>query len=420
MPILKSLKSNDPDVYNLIVGENERQKNGMELIASENYISEPVLEAMGTIFNNKYAEGYPGNRYYGGQEYTDKIENLARERAKKLFKAEYANVQPHSGADANIATYFSILEPGDTILGMDLSHGGHLTHGHPVTHLSKIFNFVRYGMKDINTGEIDYDEMREIAKKEKPKLLLCGFSAYPRELDYEKIKKIADEVGAITMMDMAHIAGMIAGGSLANPFDFGFDIVTTTTHKSLRGPRGGMILAKKEFEKKINKGVFPGFQGGPIMQIIAAKAVAFKEAMSDDFKIYAKNILKNTQAMVKVFLDNNARLITGGSDNHMLLIDCVESFGITGKEAQEILDEANITTNKNAIADDKRSPMDPSGIRLGSQAMTTRGINEDDSRKIAEFVVEVCKNSKDKLVVEEIKNKVIKFCDKFPLPGENS
>lgn len=413
------LQELDPVVFAALYGEEERQRDGMELIASENYVSPAVLGALGSIFTNKYSEGYPGKRYYGGQKYTDIVENLAIERAKKLFPgANYVNVQPHSGAPANIGVYFALLQPGDTVLGMDLGHGGHLTHGHPVTHMSKLFNFVRYKMKDIETGEIDYDALREVALKEKPKLILAGFSAYPRELDYAKFKEIADEVGAITMMDMAHIAGLIAGKQLKNPFDYGFDIVTTTTHKTLRGPRGGMVLCRhEEHAKKIDKSFFPGFQGGPHMNNIAAKAVAFGEALQPDFASYAAQTIANAKAMADEFTKNGARLITGGTDNHLLLVDAVTSFGVTGGELETALDEVHITVNKNAIADDPRPPLDPSGIRLGTPAMTTRGITEDDARQIARWIIEVAKNTKNHSKLAELAKDVNAFCRSFPVPG---
>ncbi|MEK7076644.1 MAG: serine hydroxymethyltransferase, partial [Patescibacteria group bacterium] len=322
-------------MYAALVGEDKRQAEGLELIPSENYVSRAVKEAMSSSLTNKYSEGYPGKRYYGGQEFTDKVEILAIERAKKLFGAKYANVQPLGGANANIAMYFALLAPGDTVLGMDLSHGGHLTHGHPVTYLTKIFNFVRYKMKNVETGEIDYEEMRRIAKKVKPKIILAGFSAYPRELDYKKFVSIAREVSAVSVMDIAHIAGLIAGKAAKNPFDYGFDVMTTTTHKTLRGPRGGMILVREseELAKKIDRAVFPGFQGGPHMHQIAAKAIAFGEALRPSFKRYAKQIIANTHAMEKVFKKHNVRMITGGSDNHLILLDVWKSFGISGGEA---------------------------------------------------------------------------------------
>lgn len=408
----------DPDIYAALVAEIKRQTEGIELIPSENYISAPVMEIMASVFNNKYSEGYPGKRYYGGQENTDVIETLAIERAKALFGAAHANVQPHAGAQANEAAYYAVLEPGDTVLGMDLSHGGHLTHGHPVTHLAKIFNFVRYKMSNIETGEIDYDDMRRVALKHKPKLILAGFSAYPRELDYARIKAIADEVGALTMAHIAHIAGLIAGKALANPFDFGFDIVTTTTHKSLRGPRGGMILTSSiELGKKIDKSVFPGMQGGPIMQMIAAKAVAFKEAQQPEFKTYAAQVVKNAKAMAMHFKNSGARLITGGTDNHLLLIDSVTSWGIPGKEAQELFDNIGMTLNKNMIADDPRSAMDPSGIRLGTPAITTRGMKEADMKTIVDFMLAAVENRISEDDIEMIHQDVIAFCSNFPLPG---
>src|SRR3989338_3869570 len=330
----------DKKIESLIKGEAVRQRDGLELIPSENYVSADVLEANGSIFTNKYSEGYPGRRYYGGQDFTDQVERLAIERACKLFGCKYANVQPHAGAPANIATYFALMEPGDTIMGMDLSHGGHLTHGHPVTYISKIFRFIRYKMKNIETGEIDYADMLKVAMKEKPKVILAGFSAYTRELDYAKFSEIAKKVGAITIADMAHIAGLIVGGAHKNPFDYGFDVITTTTHKTLRGPRGGMILIRdnEEIAKKINQNVFPGLQGGPMMHTIAAKAVCFGEALKPSFKKYAKQIIKNAKAMAEVFKKNKIRLIAGGTDNHCLLADVYGSLGVTGKEAQTVLD----------------------------------------------------------------------------------
>lgn len=411
------IQQTDPAVAEIIAAEAKRQKEGIELIPSENYVSGAVLEALGSVMTNKYSEGYVGKRYYGGQENTDKVEQLAIDRAKELFKAEHVNVQPLSGAPANIAVYFALLEAGDTVLGMDLSHGGHLTHGHPVTKMAKLYNFVRYGMKDIETGEIDYDALRETALKEKPKIILAGFSAYPREIDYAKIKAIADEVGAITMMDAAHIAGLIAGGALRNPFDDGFDIVTTTTHKTLRGPRGGMIMCREEFAAKIDKAVFPGFQGGPHMNNIAAKAVAFGEALKPEFKEYAKQILVNAQALAIALQEHEAKLITGGTSNHLLLIDVVSSWNVTGKQAQELLDTVGITLNMNMIAGDTRSPLDPSGIRLGTPAITTRGAKEEDMKKIASWIAQTLMNPEDKTLHEKIKQEVREFSLEFPVPG---
>lgn len=418
MELYPHIKKQDKQIYTALIGEEERQAEGLELIPSENYVSLAVREANASILTNKYAEGYPGKRYYGGQKFTDIVENLARDRAKKLFGAKYANVQPLGGANANIAMYMALLEPGDTILGMDLSHGGHLTHGHPVTYLTKIFRFVRYKMKDVETGEIDYDDMLAVAKKEKPKIILAGFSAYPRELDYKKFVSIAREVGAYSVMDVAHIAGLIAGKAVRNPFDDGFDVLTTTTHKTLRGPRGGMILVREseELAKKIDKAVFPGLQGGPHINNIAAKAVAFGEALKPPFRIYAKQVLKNAKAMEKVFKSHGVRLITGGTDNHLLLADVYGSLGITGKEAEATLDEVGITLNKNTIADDARGPMDPSGIRFGTPAITTRGFNEQECARVAEIMIETLKAHGNKKIVAPLRDEIRKMCKKHPIP----
>ena len=418
MELYPHVKKQDKKVYAALQGEEERESLGLELIPSENYVSMAVREANSSILTNKYSEGYPGRRYYGGQKYTDIVESLAIERAKKLFGAKYANVQTLGGANANIAMYFALLEPGETVLGMDLSHGGHLTHGHPVTYLTKIFRFVRYKMKNVDTGEIDYDEMRAVAKKEKPKIVLAGFSAYPRELNYKKFVSIAREVGAYAVMDIAHIAGLIAGKAAKNPFDYGFDVMTTTTHKTLRGPRGGLILTREseEIAKKIDKMVFPGFQGGPHMNNIAAKAVAFGEALTPSFRRYAKQILKNAKAMERVFKKSGIRLITGGTDNHLLLADVFGSLGITGKEAEEVLDEVGITLNKNAIADDARKPFDPSGIRFGTPAITTRGFLESDCARVAKLMVETLKTRADKKKLRSIHREIQKMCRKHPIP----
>ncbi len=397
------LEKEDPELFAAIAGEEKRQAEGLELIPSENYVSRAVKEAMASSLTNKYSEGYPGKRYYGGQEFTDQVETLAILRAKKLFGAAYANVQPLGGANANIAMYMALLSPGDTVLGMDLSHGGHLTHGHPVTYLTKIFNFVRYGMKNIETGEIDYDDMRRAAKEARPKIILAGFSAYPRELDYGAFVDIAREVGAISVMDIAHIAGLIAGKAAKNPFDFGFDLMTTTTHKTLRGPRGGMILTREseEIAKRVDKAVFPGLQGGPHMHQIAAKAVAFGEALHPSFVRYAKQIVANTKAMERVFKEEGVRMIAGGSDNHLILLDAWTSFGIGGAEAESLLDRAGITLNKNMIANDTRKPMDPSGIRFGTPALTTRGFREAESAQIAHLMCEVLAKKKDATTAKE-------------------
>jgi glycine hydroxymethyltransferase len=418
MPTYTSLQSSDPAVYAALAGEMKRQKEGVELICSENYVSPAVLEIMGSVFNNKYSEGYPGKRYYGGQEFTDQVETLAIERAKQLFKAGHANVQPHAGAPANIATYFALLEPGDTIMGMDLSHGGHLTHGHPVTYITKIFKFVRYKMKDVETGEIDYEEMLEVAKKERPKIILAGFSAYPRELNYAKIKAVAKEVGALAVADMAHIAGLIAGGAARNPFDDDFDVILTTTHKTLRGPRGGMIMTKDpELGKKIDKMVFPGYQGGPIMQMVAAKAVAFGEALKPEFSVYAHQIVKNCKHMAQFFMDKGAKLVTNGTDNHLMLIDCVKSWNLAGKEVEQLFDRVNITLNKNMIADDPRKAMDPSGVRLGTAAITTRGMKEKEMDVLAQFMLRAIEKRNDEKALLTLRGEVKEFCLQFPVPG---
>jgi len=412
------IKDQDPELYATFIGEEAREARGVELIPSENYVSRAVLEANGSVFTNKYSEGYPGKRYYGGQEFTDIMETITIERAKKLFNAKYANVQPLGGAAANVAMYFALMEPGDTVLGMDLSHGGHLTHGHPTTAINKVFNFVRYKMKDVDTGEIDYEALRQTALEHKPKIILAGFSAYSRELDYAKFSEIAREVGAYAVADVAHITGLIAGGVAKNPFDYGFDVMTMTTHKSLRGPRGGMILVKdsEELAKKINKAVFPGMQGGPHMHIIAAKGVAFGEALTPQFKVYAAKILKNAKAMEVVFKAHNIRLLCGGTDNHLLLADVFGSLGITGTEAEVTLDKIGITLNKNMIADDTRSAMDPSGIRFGTPAMTTRGMMEEEAAQLAEFMITAMKAKDDVAKLNELQKEVQTLCEAHPVP----
>jgi len=423
------IKNEDQEVFSAITGEETREAEGLELIPSENYVSLAVREAMGSVFTNKYSEGYPGKRYYGGQEFTDQVETLAIERAKTLFRADHANVQPLGGAAANIAAYFAWLEPGDTILGMDLAHGGHLTHGSPVTYMTKLYNFVRYGMKDVDTGEIDYDEMLATAKRERPKIVLAGFSGYPRTLDWKKIADIAKEVDAVAMADVAHIAGLIAGGALENPLDHGFHIMTTTTHKTLRGPRGAMILSKgtvstplrapektiENLPTLIDRSVFPGFQGGPHMHQIAAKAIAFKEASTPAFKEYAHQVIRNAQAMAEVFTGEGVRLITGGTDNHLILADVYGSLGISGGDAETLLDCAGMTLNKNSIANDTRKPFDPSGIRFGTPAMTTRGMNEEDSREIARIMLEVL-DKRDDSTVESAKERVRMIALEHPVP----
>jgi glycine hydroxymethyltransferase len=409
---MNKLKKQDPAVYEAVMGELKRQQEGMELIASENYVSEAVLETLGTVFTNKYSEGYPGRRYYAGQQFTDVVENLAIERAKKLFGAEHANVQPLSGAPANMIVYSAVLEPGDKILGMDLSHGGHLTHGHPVTLSAKIYKFIGY--KTDKSGKIDYKALERQAMKEKPKMILAGFSAYTRQLDYKKFAAIAKKVGAITMIDIAHIAGLIAGKAIPNPVPY-FDIVTTTTHKTLRGPRGGMILCKEKYAKAIDKAGFPGFQGGPHMNNIAAKAVAFGEALQPSFKAYAKQIIKNAKILEQELKKHGFRLMFGGTDNHMVLVDVFGSKGVTGKEAEIALDEVGITLNKNMIPDDPRSPMDPSGIRIGVPAVTTRGMKEREIRIIAKLIKEAVENYNNPKVLRQIHKEVITLCKKFPI-----
>jgi glycine hydroxymethyltransferase len=402
----------DPQISSAIKNELRRQRESIELIPSENFCSLAVLEALGSVLTNKYAEGYPGNRYYGGTENVDVVEDLARERAKQLFGAEHVNVQPLSGAPANLAAYFALLERGDTILGMDLSHGGHLTHGHPITIMAKIFNFVRY-KTNRKTGLIDYDNLRQMAAEHKPKLILVGYSAYSREIDYQKIKEISDEVGALTMADIAHIAGLVSAGLMNNPVPL-FDVVTTTTHKTLRGPRGGMILCKSQWAQQIDKTVFPGLQGGPHMHNIAAKAVSFKEALEPAFKIYAAQVLKNAKALEKKLKERGFNIMFGTTDNHLLLIDLTDK-GITGKQAQIILDSVGITCNKNMIPDDPRRPMDPSGIRLGTPAMTTRGFKEAEFEQVGELINTAITNSGNPNQLAQIKKQVLDLTSRFPL-----
>lgn len=409
---MKNLKKADAKVYEAIKGEQKRQEDGLEMIASENYVSKAVLEALGTVFTNKYSEGYPGKRYYGGQDFTDAVEKLAIERAKKLFKAQHVNVQPLSGAPANMIAYSAVLQPGDKVLGMDLSHGGHLTHGHPVTLSAQIYNFVRY--KTNRSGEIDYDKLEKMAIKEKPKMMLAGFSAYTRQINYRRFTQIAKKVGAITMFDIAHIAGLIAGKALPNPVPY-FDIVTTTTHKTLRGPRGGMIMCKKKYAQVIDKATFPGFQGGPHMNNIAAKAVAFGEALKPTFRTYAKNVIKNAQLLEKELLKYRFKVMFGGTENHMLLVDVFGSKNVSGQEAEVALDKIGITVNKNMIPDDPRSPMDPSGIRIGTPAVTTRGIKGKEIRQIAQWINEAIENHKDEKVLKKLHKEVKQLCKKFPL-----
>ena len=405
------LSKYDPELAEILNLERDRQETGLEMIPSENVVSEAVLEALGSIATNKYSEGYPGRRYYGGCQEIDKIEQLAIDRAKQLFGAEHVNVQPLSGAPANLATYVALLKPGETVLGMDLSHGGHLTHGHPVTHPAKVWNFIRY--KTTASGEIDYTDIEAKAREHKPKLILVGYSAYSREIDYARIKSIAEEVGALTMADIAHIAGLIAAGEMANPVPL-FDVVTTTTHKTLRGPRGGMIMCKAIHQKVIDKAVFPGLQGGPHENVIAAKAVAFKEALEPGFKQYARQIKANAKILEQEFLARGYRMMFGGTDNHLLLID-VSPKGVTGGEAEKALDKAAITVNKNTIPDDTRPPLDPSGIRLGTPALTTRGMKENDMRKIADWIDRAIMNARNEEILAQIRTEVEAFTKQFPL-----
>ncbi|WZL75039.1 serine hydroxymethyltransferase [Clostridiaceae bacterium 35-E11] len=404
-----NLKRADIDVFCAIEKEIERQHSKIELIASENFVSSAVMEAMGSQLTNKYAEGYPAKRYYGGCEYVDIVEDLARDRLKKLFNAEHANVQPHSGANANIGVYFAVLKPGDTVLGMNLSHGGHLTHGSPVNMSGKYFNFVDYGV-DKETEKVNYEEVRRIAKEINPKLIVAGASAYPRTIDFKLFREIADEVGAYLMVDMAHIAGLVAAGLHPNPCDYAH-FVTTTTHKTLRGPRGGAILCKEEFAKQIDKAIFPGIQGGPLMHVIAAKAVSFKEALTDEFKEYQNQIIRNAAKLAEELTKRGFRLVSGGTDNHLLLLD-LRNQEITGKDAEKRLDEAGVTVNKNTIPYDPQSPFVTSGIRIGTPAVTTRGMKEEDMTEIAEIISVVIKTPEK---IEQAKEMIAKLCAKFPL-----
>jgi glycine hydroxymethyltransferase len=423
---------NDTQIAHLIKAEEERQRNGLELIPSENYVSREILSALGSVFTNKYSEGYPGKRYYGGQENTDQIEQLAIDRAKQLFGADHANVQPHSGAQANEAVYHAWLNPGDTVLAMDLSHGGHLTHGHPVTVLARQYNFVRYGMKDIETGEIDYNQLRDMAKKHKPKVILAGFSAYPRELDYAKFAEIGQEVNAVLMADMAHIAGLIAGKALRNPFDYGFHVMTSTTHKTLRGPRGGLIMTRgivsnplkkppqtvENLPTIIDRTLFPGVQGGPHMHAIAAKAVSFYEALQPSFEAYAHQVIKNAKVLADELMKRGFKLVTNGTDNHLILCDVKTSFDLDGKIVEETLDSIGLTLNKNAIANDTLPPFSPSGIRLGTPAMTTRGLKEEHMSQIAEWMHRAIQQRTNKKVLHSISQEVSEFAGRFPLPSD--
>ena len=416
-PNRELLKQNDPAIYEALIGEEKRQQAGIELIPSENYTYPEVLEALGSIFTNKYSEGYPGRRYYGGQEFTDIIEDVARDRAKQLFRCEHANVQPLSGSPMNQAVYMAFLQPGDTVLGMDLSHGGHLTHGAPVSHMGKIYNFIRYKTLPEEKGRIDFDALRKTALESKPKMVLCGYSSYPRDYDYAEFKEIADEVGALTMADVSHIGGLIAGGVMRNPCDAGFDFVTTTTHKSMRGPRGGMILCKAEHRKAIDKSVFPGLQGGPHMNAVAGVAITLGKALEPEYKQYCTQVLTNAQVLAQTLMENGANLITGGTENHMMVIDTVASFGINGRVAEETLDAVSITTNKQVIPDDPNPPLRPSGVRLGTPAATTRGMKEPEMKQLAQWITKALKNHEDPAALQSIRAEVEQLCRQLPVPG---
>lgn len=403
------LQETDPEIFELINQEKKRQNHGLELIASENNVTPAVMQAMGSVFTNKYAEGYPAKRYYGGCEIVDVAENLAIERLKTLFNADHANVQPHSGANANIGVYFAMLKPGDTVLGMNLSHGGHLTHGSPVNISGVYFNFVDYGVSK-ETETIDYDEVRAKALEHKPKMIVAGASAYPRKIDFKKFREIADEVGALLMVDMAHIAGLVAAGLHENPCDVA-DFVTTTTHKTLRGPRGGAILCKAQYAKAIDKAIFPGIQGGPLMHVIAGKAVSFKEALTDEFKEYQKRVVENAQVLAHALMERDFKIVSGGTDNHLMLLD-LRNKGLTGKEAEKLLGEADITVNKNTVPFETESPFITSGVRIGTPASTTRGMGPEEMKLIATYIADVLEKKESP---EAIKEKVIALCDRFPI-----
>lgn len=408
MPSFENLKKTDIETYDAIMKELNRQRNKIELIASENFVSNSVMEAMGSYMTNKYAEGYPAHRYYGGCEYVDVVEDLARDRVKKLFNAEYANVQPHSGAQANMAVYVALLKPGDTVLGMNLSHGGHLTHGSKVNASGKLYNFIPYGLSE-KTGKIDYNEVERLALEHKPKLILAGASAYARIIDFKRFREIANKVGAYFMVDMAHIAGLVAAGLHPNPVEYA-DVVTSTTHKTLRGPRGGLILCREKYGAIIDKAIFPGTQGGPLMHIIAAKAVCFKEALEPEFKIYQKQVIKNAATLAEELLKLDFNLVSGGTDNHLILID-LRNKHITGKELETKLDDVGITVNKNAVPFDTEKPTITSGIRIGTPAVTTRGFKEEDMKEIADLIDMVVRDEN----LEEVKSRVTALCKKYPL-----
>jgi glycine hydroxymethyltransferase len=413
----QALAAYDPKIERAIAGEERRQVDGVEMIPSENYTYPEVLACLGSVLTNKYAEGYPGRRYYGGQEFTDEIERTARQRATKLFRCEHANVQPLSGSPMNQAVYFAFLKPGDTVLAMDLSHGGHLTHGAPVSHMGKVFNFVRYKTFPDQGGAIDFDALMQTAKETRPKMVLCGYSSYPRDYDYAAFKKVADEVGALTMADISHIGGLVAAGAMRNPFDADFDVVTTTTHKTLRGPRGGLILSKKVHATLIDPAVFPGLQGGPHMNNVAGAAVTFKKAAEPEFRTYAEQTMKNAKVLAQALMDQGVSLITGGTDNHMMVMDVEKSFGIDGRVAQETLDKIGITANKQVIPDDPLPPVRPSGVRLGTPACTTRGMGEADMRRIAGWIVGALRAPEDEAGLTKMQGEAEELCRSYPVPG---
>lgn len=411
------LVANDPEIASAISGEEQRQRDGIELIPSENYTYPEVLAALGTVLTNKYSEGYPGRRYYGGQHYTDQVEEIARARARALFRAGHANVQALSGSAMNQAAYLACLKPGDTVLAMELSHGGHLTHGAPVSHMGRLFNFVRYKTQRDRQGAIDYDALMAVARETRPKLVLCGFSSYPRELDYAAFRRIADSVGALAMADIAHIGGLVAAGVLRNPLDDGFDIVTTTVHKSLRGPRAGLILCRAALARAIDASVFPGLQGGPHMHTVAATAVALRKAAEPAFVDYARQVLANAQALASALLVQGASLVTGGTDNHLMVLNTIDSFGIDGSRAEHALDQIGIATNKQVVPDDPHPPLRPSGLRIGTPAATTRGMREDDMRTIAGWMIRALRAPDDDVLLARLAGDVRAFCQQFPLPG---
>ncbi|KRQ01034.1 serine hydroxymethyltransferase [Bradyrhizobium manausense] len=417
MPSFRNeLSINDSEIAAALAGEERRQQDGIELIPSENYTYPEVLELLGSVFTNKYSEGYPGRRYYGGQHYTDEIENLARQRACSLFRAEHANVQPLSGSPMNQAVYLGLLNPGDTILAMDLSHGGHLTHGAPVSHMGRLFNFMRYKTTP-SSGAIDFDELRAIAREARPKMVLCGYSSYPRDLDYVAFKSVADEVGALTMADVSHYGGLVAADVMRNPLDAGFDVMTTTSHKTLRGPRGGIVLCRREIAGRIDASVFPGLQGGPHMNVVAGIAVTLKRAATPDFQGYARQVLRNAKVLADTLMERGMKLVTDGTDNHMMVVDTAASVGLDGRAAEEVLDAIAITTNKQVIPDDPRPPLRPSGVRLGTPAATTRGMGETEMRRIGEFIAAALRANGDDAVLARLRSECVEMCRTFPVPG---